>query len=207
MARQLILENKGISAAEWFIPPFRIHEGELVVLNLKNPIYGPAVQDFFVDIITGKATHPAVAVHHPLTYVSPFRQSWFRRRFNPMSVATYLEKNVDPASEYAGKIYEHRDMCGANYRIRPHTKVHTLLGGPRKLLALCATLGRHRYIAYDIRAVGPESVYIIHDMVKKHVSGGGTALLIEYYDELRNDCSRYVEAEWDLEGITPASPQ
>ncbi|QJB29872.1 hypothetical protein HF329_00530 [Chitinophaga oryzae] len=46
MARQLILENKGISAAEWFIPPFRIHEGELVVLNLKNPIYGPAVQDF-----------------------------------------------------------------------------------------------------------------------------------------------------------------
>ncbi|SKA41765.1 hypothetical protein SAMN04488128_105512 [Chitinophaga eiseniae] len=57
MKGPLLLENKGIRTAEWFIPPFHVQEGELVILNLKNPIHGTAVQDFFVNLITGKTTH------------------------------------------------------------------------------------------------------------------------------------------------------
>ncbi|WP_143313155.1 hypothetical protein [Chitinophaga eiseniae] len=89
-----------------------------------------------------------------------------------MTVATYLKKNIDPANEYAGEIYEHFDMFVANRRIEPDTKVDTLLGGHRKLLTLYAALSRCRYVAYDMRAVGPEAVSVIHDLVKQHVSRG-----------------------------------
>lgn len=207
MAGQLLLENKGIRTEGWFIPPFHLYEGELVLLNLKNPIYGTTVQGFFVDIVTGKTIHPSVAAYHPLTFVPHFRQSWFLQRFNPMSIATYIRKNISSASEYAEKIYEHLDVCRHEYHLRPSASMATLPGGLRRLLTLCAALGRHRYIAFDMRGVGPESVNIILSMVQQHVDRGGAALLIDQYDELRNDCSRYVEVEWDVAAATPPSPR
>ncbi|NML37900.1 hypothetical protein HHL17_11910 [Chitinophaga sp. G-6-1-13] len=207
MASQLLFENKGIRTAEWYIPPLILREGELVLLNLKNPVYAIAVQNRFVDIVTGKTKCAEVKVYHPLTYIPPFRQSWFRRRFNPMSVGEYVKKNMDPASEYAGIIYQYRDVCEQKQNIDRHTKVDMLMGGPKRLLTLCAAMSRYRYIVYDMQAVGPEAVSFIHELVKKHVSQGGAALLLDRYDELRNDCSRYAEVEWSVRVTTPASPQ
>ncbi|NLR63293.1 hypothetical protein HGH92_03150 [Chitinophaga varians] len=208
MASQLLLDNKGFRTAEWFIPPFVLQERELVVLNLKDPVNAMAVQNPVVDIVTGKTKCTEVNVRHPLTYVPHFRQSWFRRRFNPVSVGEYVKKNIGPASEYAGIIYEYCDVCEQQGNIDRHTQMDRLMGGPKRLLTLCAALHRYRYIVYDMRAVGPEAVGFIHELVKRHVSRGGAALLLDRYEELKQDCSRYVEVEWDRRLITTlSSPQ
>lgn len=90
----MLIESKGIKTDTFYIPPFDLNEGEIVVLYLFNGQHFYETEMFLKDIFCGKTNDENVLVHKNLTFVEHFIESKLRRLFYPVTVGEYLEKKV-----------------------------------------------------------------------------------------------------------------
>ncbi|ASK30657.1 hypothetical protein CEY12_11270 [Chryseobacterium sp. T16E-39] len=185
----MLIENKGIKTSTFYIPPFNLNAGEIIVLHLFNGPHLHEIEMFLKDIFCGKTKNKNVVVHKSLTFVEHFIEPEFRRIFYPVTVKEHLKKNANLDSPYATKIYE-IDW------INEKTKANTLPGNPRRLLSLYATLSRTNNIVFDIAGQDPEGAEQTYKIVKEVVKNGGSAILFDYFENMKNDCTKYIELQW-----------
>lgn len=185
----MIIESKGIKIGKYYIPPFHLQEGEIVVLHLFNGQHFYELAEYLKDLFTGKIVHENVEIYEKMTFVEHFGDPFLRRLFYPITVSEYLKKNANPTSHFAIKIYE-------NQAIVPNQKVNHLSGNSRKLLSLYSTLSFTNNIIFDLIGQGPKEAEIIYKIVKETVVfNGGSAILLDNFKDLRDDCTRYIEVE------------
>jgi hypothetical protein len=142
-----------------------------------------------MNIFTGKIKNENVKIFQPFTFTEHFKESRLRKLFNPVSVGEYLKKNAVPNNEFAEKIFE-IDW------ISKKTKVNSLAGNPRRLLSLYAVLSKTKNIIFDLVAQDPEGAKKSYELVKDEVKKGGAAILIDWADDMKDDCSKFIKIEW-----------
>lgn len=187
--KELLLENKGIRTDQYFIPPFELREGELVVINLHG---GPHYYEFkriLIDILTGKIKNENVTLKRPFVYDNYFKESKFRRIFFPTTVEVFLEKNANLESEFIQKIYSFP-------WVNKKTKFKELYWGYQKIVFLCSTLSKTKDIVFDLAGQHPESAKISFEIVKNVVKNGGSAILIDSVPEFKEECDEFITLEW-----------
>lgn len=185
----MLIENKGIKTTDFYIPPFDLNSGEIVVLFLFNGQHFYETEMFLKDIFCGRTKDENVVVNKSLTFVEHFIESKLRGLFFPVTVGEYLKKNANPESPYAAKIYEIE-------WIKENTKVNTLAGNPRRLLCLYATLSKTDNIVFDIVGQDPIGAEETYKVVKEVVKKGGSAILLDGFNDMKNDCTKYIELQW-----------
>jgi hypothetical protein len=185
----MILQNKGIQTTSFYIPPFDLNEGELIVINLFNGRHFHETEMFLKDLFTSKTKNKNVRLFNKLAFVEHFFESPFRRLFYPVTVKEYLRKNADPGSSFATKIYEIK-------WISEKTNVNHLAGTTKMLLRLYATLSKKKNIVFDLVGVDPQGAQEIYELVKETVSNGGSAILLDHCKDMRINCSKYIELKW-----------
>lgn len=188
MSNAIIVESKGITIEKYFIPPFELREGEMVVVYLYSGAHFNDLEMKLVDILTGRISNDAVKIYQPLTYVPHFTESWIRKRFYPSTVGQYLKKNAQPHHEFASKIYEHP-------LINKRTKMNPLGGNHQQLISLYATLSNTNHIIFDLTGQGPEGAMVSYNTVKEMIKQGGGAILLDNSPDMKNDCTKYIELE------------
>ena len=186
---EILLENKGIKTNTFYIPPFDLKTGEIVVLNLLNGAHFYETEMFLKAIFIGETAHNAVTTHRKLTFVEHFIEPRFRRLFSPVTVGEYLKKNADLSSSFASKIYE-------NKWITLKTKVNALAGTPRKLLSLYATLSKTNQLVFDLVALDPSGVEMAYNVVKEVASHGGSAILLDGFGDIKDNRAKFIALEW-----------
>lgn len=184
----MLIENKGIKTDKYYLPPFVLNKGEIIVvyLNTVPDCYDNGM--FLKDIFTGKTKHENVIILKNLTFVEHFKESKFRRFFYPITVGEYLKKNADLNSPFSNKIYE-------NNWIKKNTHVNTLAGTSRKLLSLYSTLSRTKDIVFDLAALDPLGVENTYKIVREITMNGGSAILLDCFEDMKNNCSKYIELQ------------
>ena len=188
----MLIENKGIRTDTFYIPPFDLNVGEIVVLYLFNGQHFYETEMFLKDIFCGKTKDENVVVHKNLTFVEHFIEPKLRRLFYPVTVGEYLKNNADLNSPYATKIYETK-------WINEKTKVNTLAGNPRRQLCLYATLSKTNSIVFDVAGQDPKGAEATYEIVKGVVKNGGSAILLDCFEDMKNDCTKYIELQWTKE--------
>ncbi|WP_123912059.1 hypothetical protein [Flavobacterium sp. AJR] len=163
--------------------------GEIVVIYIHGGTNYYDVKMELVDVFTGKTKNDNVNVFQPLTFVKHFKESKFRRLFCPVSVAEYLRKNAELKNNFASKIYETK-------WITKRIKVNTLAGNPRKLLSLYSTLSKTNNIVFDLAGQDPQGASEAYQIIKDEIRNGGSAILVDWKDDMRNDCSKFITIEW-----------
>jgi hypothetical protein len=185
----MLIDFKGLKTNDFYIPPFTLSEGEIIVLNLQNGMHFYELSMWIKDLFTQKIKHESIIVNSPLSFVDYFKESFWRRNVFPVTVKEFLKKNADAKSNYAGKIYDITWITDA-------TRVNTLAGTPRKMLTLYATLSKTNNIVFDLSGVDPIGGEQIYDIVKAVVKNGGSAILLDHCPEMKNNCTRYLEVEF-----------
>ena len=186
----MLIESKGIKTDTFFVPPFNINVGEIVVLYLFNGQHFFNTEMFLKDIFCGKTRDGNVVIHKEFTFVEHFIEPKLRRLFYPVTVGEYLKINADLKSPYASKIYE-IDW------INEKTSVNTHAGNPRRLLSLYATLSKTKNIVFDLVGQDPKGAEATYKVVKEVVNKGGSAILLDCFKHMKNDCTKYVELQWN----------
>ncbi len=185
----MIIKNNGITRDNFYIPPFELNEGEVVILHLFGGSHYDSIRNYLRDVLTGKQKNDNVEVYKPLLFVDYIFESKWRSLFYPLTVGEYLKKNADTKSSYATKIYE------TNSWITKRTKVNILTGALRKLLSLFAKLSKSRDIVFDLDGQDPLGAMNMYKFVKENVKNGGCAILLDWVDDFRNDCTKFIQLE------------
>ncbi len=185
----MLLKNKGIQTDTFYLPPFELNEGELIVLHLFNGQHFYEIEMLLKDIFCGKTKDQNVDLYQPLTFVEHFIEPKLRRFFYPVTVGEYLKKNANLTNRFASRIYE-------NKWIHEKTKINTLAGNPRRLLNLYAVLSKTNNIVFDVVGQDPKGAEETYSIVKEVVKMGGSAILLDCFGDMKNDCTKYIELQW-----------
>lgn len=185
----MLIENKGIKTDTFYIPPFILNEGEIVVLHLSNRPISWEERILIIDILCGNTIHKNVVVHKKLTYVPHFLEPNWRHFFYPVTVGEYLRKHANLDSPFASKIYEIEWM-------HKRIKFKTLAGNPRRLLCLYSTLSKTANIVFDVVGQDSQGAEQSYQTVKEVVNKGGAAILLDSFGDMKNDCTKYIEVQW-----------
>lgn len=193
---ELIIESKGIKTNHYLIPPFELRKGELVVIYLQGGPYFDKLKVQLIEIFTGRAYHENVKVFSHLTFAEPFKESRFKRIFNPTTVFKYLKRNSEPKSIMTSKIFETETFTKTD-------RMKDLDYSQKKRLSLGAAFSRTKNIVFDLQGEGPLGANKTVDFVKDEIINNGSAILIDWSDDVKNNCLKFITIEWlaDLEEL------
>lgn len=186
---ELLIESKGIRTKEYLIPPFELREGELVILYLHGGAHFQGIKTELVNIFTGKIKNENVIVTKSLTYVDYFRESKFRSLFFPLRVGKYLKKSGNLESKFIQKIYE-------ILWINKKTKINELHWNSKRLLSLYTTFSKTKHIVFELAGLGPDDAKENYDIVRNEIRKGGSAILIDWASDMKDDCDKFITLEW-----------
>lgn len=97
---------------------------------------------------------------------------------------------------FFSKIYEDK-------WIKKETKIEKLAGTPRKLLTLYATLSKTKNIVFDLPALDWEGTEFAFKMVNDAVKDGGSAILLDGFDDMKEYAPKFIEVEWNINNLPP----
>jgi hypothetical protein len=184
----LIRFNKQI-IGDFLVPSFNVKSGDIAIIQFPNgPYFYPHMMKM-VDIFKGKTPKDGVEIFSPFKYPEHMWKTSFRHRFFPLTVGAYLKKNANKASHFFTKIYD-------DPYITAKTKIGTIPGSPRRKLAVYATLSWTNQLVFDLAGVDPQGSQDIYNIVKIVVEAGGAAILIDTYDDFKNDCNVFVRPQY-----------
>lgn len=126
---KIVLENKGIKTDSFYVPPFDLREGEVVVLYLFGGGYYYDTEMFLKDIFCGNIKHENITTNKRMMFVDYFRESNFRDVFFPSRVNRYMKKATDLNNPFLVKLFEDK-------YVTRETKMNKLGGTQQKLLSL-----------------------------------------------------------------------
>jgi hypothetical protein len=184
----LVKFNKQI-IGDFLFPSFRVKSGDIVIIQFPSgPYFYPHMMKM-ADIFKGKVPKDGVEILSPFKYPEHMWKTSFRHRFFPLTVGAYLKKNANKESPFFTKIYEE------SY-ITSKTKIGTIPGSPRRKLAVYATLSWTNLIVFDLAGVDPMGGEDIYNTVKQAIGTDGAAILIDSYDEFKNNCNVFVRPQY-----------
>jgi len=183
-----MIQSTGIKLDGIYIPPFKLNQGEIVIIQLPNgPNFQPLLFNL-VEILTSKKKVENIEVTENLRFVNHIAESRWKSFIAPMTVAKYIRKFGNPESSISSKIYE----LGW---IQPNTKISSLPGNSRKTLSLLITFSWTNKIVFDLAGVDPIGGQQVFNLVKSGIGQFGAAVLIDTSDEFKNDCAKFVKFE------------
>ncbi|KRB53982.1 hypothetical protein [Flavobacterium sp. Root186] len=186
---ELLIQNKGIRTEQYYIPPFELRKGDLVIIYLEGGSHFDDLKTQLVDIFTGKEHHENVKIIEPLTFAEQFKESTFKRIFNPATVGSYLKRNADVNNPMVSKIFEIDTFTKKD-------KVKNLDTSEKKRLSLSAAFSKNKNIVFDLRGESAMHFSKTYEFVKDEIKNEGAAILIDWSDDLKNDCSKFIAIEW-----------
>lgn len=74
--------------------------------------------------------------------------------------------------------------------------INGLTNTQRRLVSLYSTLSHTHQIIFDLQGIDPSGGQQIYDAVKSVTAKGVTAILFDYCDEFKDDCTRFVKATY-----------
>lgn len=180
----IIAKSKGIKINNYYIPPFQINQGELIGLYLLGGGRFVTLKEKMIRLLTGIEQHSNLTITHPLHYVIPIHNSSFYSYCCPMTIEKYQRKNGKSGSKELDRIFK------IDY-IKPQTRINALAGNPRKWLSLFTSFSKFDKIIFDLVGQDPIGVEQTLDYVQDFVNRGGTAILLDNFDDSEDRCMRY----------------
>ncbi len=62
-----------------------------------------------------------------------------------------------------------------------------------------ATLSKTDKVIFDVVGQDPKGAEETYEIVKDIVKKGGSAILLDCFEDMKNDCTKYIELQWTKE--------
>jgi len=195
---RIVLENKGIKTDTFYIPPFILYEGEVIVLYLYNGKHFYDTEIYLKDIFCGAIKHENVIINKKMSFVGFFRESNFRDVFFPSKVGTYIKKDADLTNPFLEKLFEDK-------YVTRKTKMNKLGGTQRKLLSLYKSFAKTKDIVFDVAGLDSQGAVLTFKIVQEAVKDKGSAILFDGFEDMKEYTSKFITLEWNDRSL-PNSP-
>lgn len=183
-----MVQSKGLTIDNFYIPPFTVNKGDMVIIELPNGPHFSEVLFKMVDLLTRRQESPDIHVSADFKFVSHITETGWKRFFRSMTVGRYIREHSNPTNKIVDKVY---DICN----IKPSTEIRRMQGNHRKILSMLNTLSWTNNFIFDLVGVDPTGGAKAYDLAKENIRNDGTVILLDNYDDFKNDCTRYIKYE------------
>lgn len=183
-----VIESKGITWGSFYLPPFALKIEEVVILYLQGGAHFFELEAYFKSMFSKKINHENVTINIPLSPVTFIKESSVRSLLFPITVDECLKKYANNISPFSKKIYEVE-------WITKKTKVNTLPAKERKKLTLFIAMSHTNYIITDLAGLSTGGATEIYELIKENVNKGGAAIVLDYFDDLKNEADKFIELQ------------
>lgn len=183
-----MVQSKGLTIDNFYIPPFTVDRGDIVIIELPNGPHFIEVLFKMVDVLTRRQDVPEVSVDADFKFVDHITETGWTRFFRPMTVGRFIKQHGNPANKIVDKVY---DLCD----VKPSTEIRRMPGNHRKILSMLNTLSWTNNLIFDLVGVDPTGGEKAYDLARENTRNGGTVILLDNYDDFKNDCTRYIKYE------------
>lgn len=59
-----------------------------------------------------------------------------------------------------------------------------------------ATFSKTKYIVFELAGQGPADAKETYDIVRNEIRNGGSAILIDWAEDMRDNCDKFITLEW-----------
>jgi hypothetical protein len=183
-----VIQSKGLIIDDFYIPPFTVDKGDLVIIQLPNGPYFTEVLFRMVDVLTRRQYIPDVSVNADFKFVDHITGTGWTRFFRPLTVGRFIKQHGNPGNRVVDKVY---DLCD----IKPSTEIRRIPGNHKKILSMLTSLSWTNNLIFDLLGLDPTGGEKAYDLAKENIRNGGTVILLNNYDDFKNDCTRYIKYE------------
>ncbi|NME69168.1 hypothetical protein [Flammeovirga aprica] len=182
----MILANKGFQIDNFLIPPFELHEGEIIRLCLYGGSHFFEFEDQLVKILTGLNPHPDVTIHQKMVFAEPIWPHGFKEFIYPLTIKRYLRQHAK---------FEDLKIFSGLDDVKPNTKIITLPGNQRKWISIASKLSYNKNIIFDLVGQDPLGAMKTLEVMKSLSEKGYSALFLDNFDdpEVSFDKEYYIE--------------
>lgn len=186
----MVIENLGIETPKFYLPPFQLNKGEIIIIKLKNDFETYNIEKELRELLSGHIFHQNIISNQKFSFADYKKPSSISKLIYKDTVKNYLKRNANLKSPFASKIYE-IDW------IEPNINLNRLPGNPRKQLYIYCTLSKTNYLLFDLDALDDQSRIETFQMVKKYIKElDGAAIMLDCFDGLETLCDIYIELEY-----------
>lgn len=185
----MVIENLGIKTDQFYLPPFELKEGEIILIKLANDNLVSEIENSLKELLSGKKNNSKIILFKKILVVENIIESFFQYHFYPLTVGNYIKRNANSKSSIPQRIYEIE-------WINSKTKLRKLPGNPRKLLSLYTTLSKNNNIIFDMFGQDQQGRRETFNIVKKNIEKSGCAILIDCFDSLENESAKCIEVAY-----------
>lgn len=171
----------------FIVPAFQINEGEIVVIELPGGALFQPLLSKLKNMLTG--TDSPVVINSEFRFVEQFKESFLNYHFAPVTIGKYHQKHANKDNLVYETIYH-------NPSLTRRTKVNTLTGDVRKKLELYTTLSWANRLIFDLTGVDPKGGTDIFGVVKQAIIPNGAAILIDFCDEFKDQCTTFIKVNY-----------
>ena len=183
----MLIEFKEQQIADYIIPSFAVAQNEIIVLRFPNEPSAYGVITLLNSFLTGQIENNNVLIYNQFAYVPHSVNSRFFDNIFPLTVRRLINRIASNPDQIYRQINEEISW------LTPDTKIETLAGDYRRLIYIYNTLSKTSNIIFDLPGLGTDNRKKIYSIVKNSVAIGGAAILYDYWDDFRNDCTTFIE--------------
>lgn len=183
-----MVSSEGLTIDKFYIPPFTVDNGDIVIIELPNGPYFTEVLFQMVDILTRRQEVSDVTVKSDFKFVEHIVETGWTRFLRPMTVGRYIKGKGNLDDNTSNRIY---GLCD----LKSTTEIRRMPGNHRKLLSMLTTLSWTNNIIIDLLGVDPIGGDTAYNLAKENVSKGGTVILLDNCGDFKSDCTKFIKYE------------
>lgn len=184
---KIIIKNKGIRTKNFYLPPFELNEGEIILIQLPEEIITCEIEKTLIEFFCGVKKNKLIKINKQFTYVKDFlNQSYLDSFIYKHTVGRYLKKHSNLESDFSKKIF---DIDWINDK----TLIEKLPGTPRKKLSLYTTLSKNNYVIINLFALDKKGTNEIFEIISNNTKENGAVILFVIGDQFEDKCNKKIE--------------
>lgn len=179
----MLIESKGFYISNYYVPPFYLEKGELLIIDIIKDIPFYKFESSLADIFSGKKNDKNVTINFPFLFTGrTWSESRLRSIFNPTTIKKYIEQHTSDCQIIIEAI---NSLGGDTFLelkyLRGEDRMSSLEATPFRLISLFAALNKSKYIFTDVIGQNIEGVELVWDIIDENIKNEGCCIVIDHF--------------------------
>jgi len=176
----ILIESKGFYIEKYYMPPFCVKKGELLVIDINKDIPFYKFELLMANILSGKNIDENITINSPFLFTGRvWKESWFASTFCPTTIKKYIKQDV---FNYKS-IIETVNNLDSNFLelkyLKEDDKMSSLEATPFRLISILTAFAKNRYIFTDMMGQAPNGIKLTWDIINENIENEGSCIILD----------------------------
>ena len=187
----VVIDCKGFQIDRFYIPPFRLNEGEMINLECYGGAHFFPLSQQLATLFSGLVKHENITVFEHMGYAERIKEDRLRQLFSPLTIEKYLKYHSK-----GGRLDDLKLPFVKENSLSNTSLICRLGQDENRLLSIYAELTKQCGVIFDFLGVGSYSGEQIVDFILELINKENKcAILLNNFNDLQDKDVKHIQIQ------------